>query len=148
MTSNKTIIVLLSSACLALGAVACKQGPTTATEQVQPGTASGINLAAMDKSVKPGDDFFSYANGSWVKNTPIPDDRSSIGGFLIADQKREADTKALFDEILEADHAAGAEHPDGELLVRSGESRDARSGRVKRSGPEAADDQQRKECGH
>ena len=108
MTSNKTIIVLLSSACLALGAVACKQGPTTATEQVQPGSASGINLAAMDKSVKPGDDFFSYANGSWVKNTPIPDDRSSIGGFLIADQKREADTKALFDEILKADHAAGS----------------------------------------
>ena len=30
----------------------------------------GINLAWMDKSVVPGDDFFSYANGTWVKNTP------------------------------------------------------------------------------
>ena len=46
----------------------------------------------------PGDDFFSYADGSWVKNTPIPADRSRIGGFFIADQQREKNTRELFDE--------------------------------------------------
>jgi putative endopeptidase len=32
---------------------------------------SGIDLAGMDHSIKSGDDFFSYTNGTWVKNTQI-----------------------------------------------------------------------------
>jgi putative endopeptidase len=35
----------------------------------------------MDKSVKPGDDFFAYANGNWYKNAVIPPDRTSTGSF-------------------------------------------------------------------
>jgi len=38
--------------------------------------AGGIDRAAMDTSVAAGDDFWSYANGSWVKAHPIPADRS------------------------------------------------------------------------
>ena len=41
----------------------------------------GIDLDGMDRSVKPGDDFFAYVNGSWAKNTPIPADRSNFGVF-------------------------------------------------------------------
>ena len=37
----------------------------------------------MDLSVQPGDDFFSFVNGTWVKNTEIPNDRSSWGNFQI-----------------------------------------------------------------
>jgi putative endopeptidase len=40
---------------------------------------SGIDLTGMDHSIKPGDDFFSYTNGTWVKHTQIPADRSSTG---------------------------------------------------------------------
>ena len=61
----------------------------------------------MDKSVKPGDDFFQYADGMWVKNTPIPQDRSRIGGFWIADQEREKNTRELFDSILKAKPTSG-----------------------------------------
>ncbi len=43
-----------------------------------PALPSGIDLAGMDRSVRPQDDFFDYANGHWLKNTPIPDDRSSV----------------------------------------------------------------------
>ena len=57
--------------------------------------------------MKPGDDFFSYANGSWVKNTAIPADRSRIGGFYIADQQREKNTRELFDNILSRTRPAG-----------------------------------------
>jgi len=39
----------------------------------------GLDLAGMDPSVKPGDDFFAYANGRWIANTEIPADRSSWG---------------------------------------------------------------------
>src|SRR2546430_8628427 len=56
--------------------------------------SSGIDLAGIDKSVAPGDDFFAYANGSWVKNTEIPADRSTWGsGEMLAEVtgKRTAD---------------------------------------------------------
>jgi putative endopeptidase len=41
----------------------------------------GIDLAGMDRSVKPGDDFYTYVNGTWDKNAVIPADRSNIGSF-------------------------------------------------------------------
>jgi putative endopeptidase len=40
--------------------------------------ASGLDLAAMDKTVRIQDDVYDYANGHWLKNTPIPQDRSSV----------------------------------------------------------------------
>jgi predicted metalloendopeptidase len=43
----------------------------------------GPDLAGMDLKIAPGDDFFAYANGSWIKNTEIPADRSSFGNSAI-----------------------------------------------------------------
>ncbi|MCU0372491.1 MAG: M13 family metallopeptidase [Ignavibacteria bacterium] len=40
-----------------------------------------INTANMDLSVKPGDDFFRYANGTWMKNNPVPPDQTRYGAF-------------------------------------------------------------------
>ena len=40
---------------------------------------SGIQTADMDKSVRPQDDLFRYANGTWLKDVPIPPDRASYG---------------------------------------------------------------------
>src|SRR5437868_3938542 len=77
-----------------------------ASEQKQD-TGIGIDLSWMDKSVKPGDDFFSYADGSWVKNTPIPPDRPRIGGFWIADLQREKNTRELFKALLDANPTSG-----------------------------------------
>nr|WP_315256665.1 M13-type metalloendopeptidase [uncultured Duganella sp.] len=42
---------------------------------------SGIDLPNMDTSVRPQDDFFTYLNGSWLKTTEIPSDKSSWGTF-------------------------------------------------------------------
>jgi len=38
----------------------------------------GIVVANMDRSIKPGDDFYGYANGGWLKRTVIPPDRVSV----------------------------------------------------------------------
>ena len=43
----------------------------------------GFDMAGEDTSVKPGDDFFAFANGTWLKNTPIPADKSSVFAFKL-----------------------------------------------------------------
>jgi putative endopeptidase len=43
--------------------------------------AWGVDLSAMDRSVRPGDSFFDYANGSWLKTAEIPPDRPATGAF-------------------------------------------------------------------
>jgi putative endopeptidase len=44
--------------------------------------AWGFDLTGEDKSVKPGDNFFEYANGTAVKNMVIPPDRTNFGAFI------------------------------------------------------------------
>ncbi len=41
----------------------------------------GVDLEGMDKTVKPGDDFFRYVNGKWAATTQIPPDKTSFGAF-------------------------------------------------------------------
>src|SRR4030095_1189348 len=45
----------------------------------------GLDLAARKPSVKPGDDFFSFANGKWYDTFTIPEDRTSYGTFVVLD---------------------------------------------------------------
>ncbi|HKX92230.1 MAG TPA: M13 family metallopeptidase [Sphingomicrobium sp.] len=93
----------------ALALAACNTNTGNYAQEAKSGSEIGLNLDWMDTSVAPGDDFFAYANGNWVKNTPIPEDRSNIGGFYIADQQREKNMRALFDEILKAKPTGGNE---------------------------------------
>src|SRR3569623_86819 len=59
----------------------------------------GIDLTSEDKSVRPGDDFWSYANGAWAKRTEIPADKGAVGyGNQLADNA-EADVHALLDDM-------------------------------------------------
>src|SRR3954464_649871 len=71
--------------------------------------SSGIDVAGMDRSVKPGDDFFAYANGTWLKNTEIPPDKSAYGaGGILVDitDRRVAD---LIQEMAKGSASAGSE---------------------------------------
>jgi len=104
--------LLLGVAVTTMGPVACNFAGTGSSQFV-PGTELGIDPAAMDKTVKPGDDFFAFANGSWIRNTEIPADRSSIGGFLIADQKTEKQLEELISGI-----SSGASADSDEGRVR------------------------------
>jgi len=102
---HKLLAAALLGASVLAGPVACKMAGTQ-SEVATPGTAVGIDVAAMDKTVKPGDDFYAYANGTWMKKTEIPADRSSIGGFFIADQQTEKQLAELMDGIVKSDAAA------------------------------------------
>ncbi|HEX8572498.1 MAG TPA: M13-type metalloendopeptidase [Allosphingosinicella sp.] len=57
----------------------------------------GLDTTGMDRSVKPGDDFFAYANGAWAKTTQIPADRSSYGAFAILRDLSEARLRTLLE---------------------------------------------------
>lgn len=71
-------------------------------------TTIGINLSAMDTSVAPGDNFYLYANGQWQKKVKIPDDRASVGAFLVAFNRTEHNKEQLIDELLKQSHDAGS----------------------------------------
>jgi len=89
--------------------------PFHAPAAQQPATTAGLDLAGMDLSVKPGDNFFYYANGTWIKNTPIPPDRSSYGVWAILE---ESVSRRVADLIKEA---AGASAPAGSNLRKIGD---------------------------
>src|SRR5271165_833427 len=67
----------------------------------------GIVVANMDRSVKPGDNFFEYANGDWIKRTVIPPDRSRIGVFSTLADLSDKRTAALIEEAAKGGTSAG-----------------------------------------
>jgi putative endopeptidase len=68
----------------------------------------GIAVDNMDPSVKPGDDFYDYANGNWIKRTEIPPDRSRIGVFTALDDLSNKRTVGLIEETVKANAPAGS----------------------------------------
>ncbi|RUL62369.1 M13 family peptidase [Dyella dinghuensis] len=68
----------------------------------------GIDLAGIDQSIHPGNDFFGYANGTWLKTAQIPADRSSTGSFLLVYQIAEKRTSDLIQSLAKSNAAAGS----------------------------------------
>jgi putative endopeptidase len=94
---------------LALSACSTKQGNEAQQQQAAPGSQAGIDLAGIDKSVAPGDDFDNYANGSWYKTAVIPADRTSIGTGYFVDQLAEKRQADLIHSIANSNPAAGTD---------------------------------------
>src|SRR5206468_9074283 len=97
------LIVAASLAALA----GCNKTATTSETQHAQGTQSGIDLAAIDKSVKPGDDFDKYANGTWEKTAQIPPDKSNIGLFSLINDTAQKRTAELIDGLVKSNPSSG-----------------------------------------
>src|SRR3954452_7023665 len=97
---------------LLAASIALTASPALGVLRAQTGqspTPAGIDVAGMDRSVKPGDDFFDYANGTWLKKTEIPPDMSNYGaGAMLNDQtdKRVAD---LIQQVAKGSAPANSE---------------------------------------
>jgi putative endopeptidase len=74
-----------------------------------------IDPANMDTSVKPGDDFFMYANGAWIKNNVIPAKSTRWGSFNVLIQENTDRLLAILNE------ASKAKAPKGTLTQRVGD---------------------------
>ncbi len=107
MKSRLIAAFLLGAATVTLGPVACSGSDSETAEARAPGTELGIKTAMMDTSVDPGDDFYAYANGGWMRSTEIPADRSSIGGFWIASEQTDKNLAALIADLEESEPEAG-----------------------------------------
>ncbi len=107
---------LVLTAAILCGSGAWAASPAPASAQAAPGAmqASGhdataahsnsVDIAGMDATIKPGNDFYGYANGHWQQSAEIPADRSSTGVFFHIFEKAEQRNAELIKD-------AGASHP-------------------------------------
>ncbi len=81
----------------------CKNKQAKETEEVE-----AINMAYMDSTVRPADDFFQFVNGGWIKTTEIPGDQGRWGSF---NELREKTNETVL-KVLE-DAAASDKYEEG-----------------------------------
>ncbi len=104
------IPVLLAGTALASGCAssASTDGPAAAAPTPAPAPAAtakpqlgsfGFDVAGMDRSVAPGEDFYAFSNGAWAKNTPIPADKSNYGMFTALDDLSKERVRGILNEV-------------------------------------------------
>lgn len=82
--------------------------PDTSARKPATQDTHGIVVASMDRSVKPGDNFYEYANGEWIKRTVIPRDRGRVGVFTVLDDLSNKRTADLIEELSKSSAPAGS----------------------------------------
>lgn len=99
---NKRVLVAAMSAVV----VACQQ-PQTVEETPK---TLGFNLADLDTTVDPCDDFYQYVAGGWMKNNPIPGTESRWGNFNILVEENNAKVRGLLDSVSTAGNLKKGEY--------------------------------------
>ena len=101
MPSKARSLMLFAAVAVLVGC--SKKDPTPAAAPPPAPTAAiapwGFDLAGMDKSIKPGDDFFKYVNGTWIGANKIPNDLTSWGSFTKLDVDTEVQVHAILEEL-------------------------------------------------
>jgi predicted metalloendopeptidase len=91
-----------------LAATALTFAAGAAVAQTAPKDTHDVDLKGIDKSIKPGDDFYRYANGAWMKTAQIPADRSSFGPGVVLTEKNSAEVRALIQDAAKGTPAHGS----------------------------------------
>lgn len=105
--------ILMSMICVVLVAQSWAQG----TKPVQ-ANKSGINYENMDQSVQPGDDFFKFATGNWIKHNPQPPIYPMWGSFTKLDDDNTKAVAGIIQDIAAKRNQAGSiEQKIGDLYL-------------------------------
>jgi len=105
MTSGEDMPVHRAAA---LGAAFASAVLLTAASKDSPAT-HGIDLAGIDHTVTPGDDFFAYANGAWIKTTEIPADKATYGPAEVLIEKTREQVRGLIQGAAKGHPPAGSD---------------------------------------
>lgn len=84
------------------------QLPALTQDQAAAGAEHGVIGQDIDRSVKPGDNFFEFSNGEWLKRTVLPPDRGGITVFSMLNDIALKRTSNLIEEIAKSNPAAGS----------------------------------------
>lgn len=91
-----------------------------AAENTPSGLRVGINTQYIDTAVSPRSDLFQYANGRWLKDTPIPSDRAMYGIDALTQEKTEVQLKVLVERLAQrSDLIAGTNEAKIAMLYQS-----------------------------
>jgi len=101
MMTGTMVAAVLAAVAVTGAAVAA---PGTGHAQIG---AWGVDLGGRDPSVRPGDDFYTYANGHWQQTAEIPPDRASWGSFQMLRERSLQQLKEIL-EALPANPEAGS----------------------------------------
>lgn len=93
---HRTIETLLGVSLALVATIGLADDVTSSTAAKRHG-AWGFDLAGMDPAVKPGDDFYRYANGKWAATTTIPPDRTNFSSFAVLADLSEARVRGILD---------------------------------------------------
>src|SRR5262249_7726985 len=69
----------------------------------------GIDVAGMDRAVKPGDDFNGFANGGYLKTTEIPADKAAFGPWAVLEDATRQRTVSLIQSLAGSGAAASGD---------------------------------------
>ena len=69
---------------------------------------TALRWTNIDRSVQPGDDFYEYANGAWIKKAVIPPDRAGVGVFTALGDLTTKRTAGIIEEAAKAKAPAGS----------------------------------------
>ncbi len=69
----------------------------------------GVVLENMDKTIKPGDNFFKYVNGTWLETTEIPADKSNYGSFSVLGDLSNERVKIIIEKAASQNAPKGSE---------------------------------------
>ena len=111
-------------ACLSL-VVAC--GNSNKEEAPKVFTEKGLELSAMDTSLRPGDDFYNYVSGSWMKTAKIPADKPAWGSFYMLMEKTDEQCLSILDDLLQKEYPKGSEGEKIQTLYKEYISWDKRN---------------------
>ncbi|WP_273085899.1 M13 family metallopeptidase [Capnocytophaga gingivalis] len=111
-------------ACLSL-VVAC--GNSNKEEAPKVFTEKGLELSAMDTSLRPGDDFYNYVSGSWMKTAKIPADKPAWGSFYMLMEKTDEQCLSILDDLLKKEYPKGSEGEKIQTLYKEYISWDKRN---------------------
>ncbi|MEN9743901.1 MAG: hypothetical protein RLZZ65_1706 [Bacteroidota bacterium] len=104
-TMKNAFIYLGISGILLQACAGSKKDKTTSSNSYQT-----IDVTALDRTIKPSDDFFTFANGSWIAKTEIPASESRWGSFNELEQQNNLKLKAILDEAAANQGAKGSQN--------------------------------------